>query len=252
MYVRGVLKKIVNKTKILLMFSGGRDSFLAACRLIAQGYIVYMVTYDNGCMSYTSNAKSVAQRIISRFGEDRAKYVGIHMIAQNIVPLMRNALYSTTTDLSKKYPDLLMYQLQCLACHTAMYFHSIAFCKAHEIDFLAEGARKQQEFFVELPEMKQRYEMLCQQFGLKLLLPVFELESDIQRKQELAEWGFLPKSYESQCWLGCPMKCSLTELQIVSLAKFYDKEILPLSRMTTNKLIDKKRFIDGVAEISLN
>lgn len=245
------MEKSLNKKKVLLMFSGGRDSFLAACRLIAKGYMVYLIAYDNGCISYISNAREVAQRIICRFGKYRVKYVGVHMIAQNILPLMQRALYSTPKDISSEYPDLLIYQLQCLACHTAMYLHSIAFCKANGIDFLAEGAREQQQFFVELPEMKQRYEALCKHYGLALLLPVFELDSDIQRKQELAEWGFLPKSYESQCWLGCPMKEPLTEPQIASLAKYYDNEILPLAQGTIDKLIDTKRFDVGTAGISL-
>ena len=35
---------------VLLMLSGGRDSFLAACRLIEEGWHVHMITYDNGCI----------------------------------------------------------------------------------------------------------------------------------------------------------------------------------------------------------
>ena len=40
---------------VILMLSGGRDSFLAACRLLddKNQYKIKMVTYDNGC-SYGS------------------------------------------------------------------------------------------------------------------------------------------------------------------------------------------------------
>lgn len=37
-----------NENAVLLMLSGGRDSFLSACRLIEDGWYVHMITYDNG------------------------------------------------------------------------------------------------------------------------------------------------------------------------------------------------------------
>ena len=43
--------------RALLMLSGGRDSFLSACLLIEEGYQVYMVTYDNGCISDIGSTK---------------------------------------------------------------------------------------------------------------------------------------------------------------------------------------------------
>ena len=49
---------------VLLMLSGGRDSFLAACRLIEEGWHVHMITYDNGCISNIEQAKTVAELII--------------------------------------------------------------------------------------------------------------------------------------------------------------------------------------------
>ena len=42
------------KNSILLMLSGGRDSFLSACRLIEQGRRVHMITYDNKCILVTA------------------------------------------------------------------------------------------------------------------------------------------------------------------------------------------------------
>ncbi len=242
------MSNVKEQKKVLLMLSGGRDSFLSACRLISNGFFVYMVTYDNGCMSCSSNAMEVAKRIIHRFGSDKAQYVGIHMIAQNINPLMKQALYSSPIELCKDYPHLLMYQLRCLACHTAMYLHSIAFCKVYGIDYLSEGAREQQGFFVELPEMKQRYESLCKNYNLNLIMPVYDLESDVQRKLELAEWGFLPKSYEPQCWIGCPMEQSLSNDQLQSLTRYYDKAILPVLNDIIDRLIEKKKLKDICGE----
>lgn len=230
--------------KALLMMSGGRDSFLAACRLVEDDYQVYMVTYDNGRMSQTENVLDLMNRIEYRFGEERIKVVGIHTIASNIRPLMQMVLYNETINICEKYPHLLLSQLNCLVCHTVMYFHSIAYCKQHDIHTIAEGLREEQKFFVELPEMKERYEALCEKYGIKLELPVYDLKSDLERKDELAEWGFHPKTYEPQCWIGCPILADLTKEQRSDLAKYYDNEIEKCADEIIGRLVSKKKVIN--------
>ncbi len=230
------------KKRVLLMLSGGRDSFLSVCRLIAEGYHVTMITYDNGRMSSTDNVLKLVKRIEKRFGEDTVSFAGIHTIAQNINPLLGKVLYSESNEIADAYPHLVLNQLNCLACHTVMYLHSIAYCKAHGIDTLAEGARKQQKFFVELPEMRKQYKKLCRNHGIELCLPVYDLDSDIIRKEEIAEWGFLPKSYEPQCWTGCPLLRELDEPQRQDLERYYETEILPVADEMIEKLFVKKKI----------
>lgn len=216
-----------SREKVLLMLSGGRDSFLSACHLIENGYYVCMATYDNGHMSMVENAQNVAMRVIKRYGEDNAEFVGVSLISHLIFPLYSYLLYNEVQDISKKYPNLVPSQVNCLACHTAMYVESIAYCKLKSINYIAEGARLEQGFFVELQEMKERYERLCKEHDIKLLTPVYNLESDWERKQLLAMRGFLPKTFEPQCWLGCPLKEPLSTSQRKSLANFYDNEVSP-------------------------
>ncbi len=236
------IQKGGNGNQVLLMVSGGRDSFLAACRLISEGYHIFTITYDNGYMSHTQNALEISQRLQLRFGTERVQTAGIHTIALDLKALMNKLLYNEIFEICKNYPNLLLNQANCLACHTTMYFHSIAYCKARSIPVLSEGARLYQKFFVELPEMRERYENLCKNHGIQLKLPVYDLESDIERKTELSEWGFLPKSYEPQCWMGCPMLKELTDPQRKSLADYYDNEIAPLANSMIQKLIPKKKI----------
>lgn len=230
------------KREVLLMLSGGRDSFLSACRLVSEGCKVVMVTYDNGHMSKSELARETADRIIDRFGTDCSEFAGIYTIAQSIRPLMERILYSDLVELCKDYPHLLVYQMNCLACHTAMYCHSIAYCIANGLSAIAEGAREKQCFFVELPEMKERYEKLCAEYEIELCMPVYKLDSDDERKRELADWGFLPKSYEPQCWLGCPMFDQLTKEQRESMVMYYDNEIEPIAKRMIEELIPKKKI----------
>lgn len=238
-----MMENMNNEKRALLMLSGGRDSFLSVCRLIEDGYQVFLVTYDNGHMSKTDNVKVLSERLDQIFGRDRVRHIGIHFIAQNIRPLLSKALYQEPVELCRDYPHLLLSQVNCLACHTAMYFHAIAYCKAHEIDTIAEGAREEQKFFVELPEMKKRYEELCGKYGIELRLPVYDLKSDMERKDELGEWGFLPKSYEPQCWLGCAMLQELTDEQRKSLTDYYDQEIAPKASGMIKRLTGQKRIL---------
>lgn len=212
---------------VLLMFSGGRDSFLSACYLIEHGHRVHMITFNNGCMSGENSVADVARRVIEKYGESRATFVGIHSVAANLYKLQKDYLYKQIKDTSDKYPALRPAQLPCLACHTAMYLESIAYCKTHKIRYLAEGARESQKFFVELPEMVERYRELTSKNGIDLLLPVYDLVSDWDRKLELADRGFIPKTLEPQCWIGCPLGEELSREEIDSLAAFYDASMRP-------------------------
>ncbi len=46
----------MSKKEVLTLFSGGKDSFLATCLLIEEGFKVYMVTFENGAGVASHNA----------------------------------------------------------------------------------------------------------------------------------------------------------------------------------------------------
>lgn len=224
------MEKIKNKSEkpgVLLMFSGGRDSYLAACKLIEEGYYVHMITFDNGCTSNLKAVKKVAKTIIDKYGKDRARYIGIWNTAWHNMILNEGLQYMKPVDLIVKYPELLPYEATCLCCRTAMYLVSMAYCKAMDIGCISEGARKQQRFFVESDEMKSRYEKLCMNNGIQLLWPVYELESDTERKIELGRRGLMTKTLESQCHIGKSQQHELTEKEKESLSRYYDEKIEP-------------------------
>lgn len=217
----------MSEKEVLLMLSGGRDSLLCACRLVRDGYFVRMITFDNGCSSGIDNVSHTAKRIIERFGKGKVAFEGTYRTAQDLSLFMDTFHYTELQELSRNYPCLVSYQVDCLACHTAMYAHAIAYCNANDLSVLAEGGRRQQKFFVELDEMKQRYTDLCKKHGIELIYPVYELESDMDRKTEISRYGFLPKVYECQCWLGRKMHNELTNDQRRDLTAFFDNEICP-------------------------
>ena len=62
----------MKKKEVILMFSGGRDSFLSACYLIEDGFRVCMATFENGAGLQTYNAAHGARRIIETYGQEKA------------------------------------------------------------------------------------------------------------------------------------------------------------------------------------
>lgn len=237
-------KKLENSNvhpTVLHMMSGGRDSFLAAALLIEQGFKLKMVTFDNGHIDHVERAKLAAQWITEKYPESDSSYLPVIKTAMTFHEYMLQEWYRKSEERLKLYPELQMYQAHCLACKTAMYVHAIAYCKANGIAFLSEGARESQGFFVELPEMKERYERICQDNGIQLLLPVYDLESDLKRKRQLCDRGLSTKTLEPQCYLGCPLRSPLTENEKRDLAKYFDQELYTIIQSDIDDLIEAKR-----------
>jgi hypothetical protein len=165
-------------------------------------------------------------------------------VVSSLFRLQEAFLYQTINQSSERYPYLRPAQLPCLACHTGMYLESIVYCKTHNIHYIAEGARKSQKFFVELPEMVKRYKTLTQQYNIELLLPVYELSDEWERKLKLSDRGYIPKTLEPQCWIGCPLREELSSDEVNSLSEYYDMEMKPkLSDIIEKKI--KERSFEG-------
>ena len=224
-----------SKKEVLLMFSGGRDSFLSACRLVSQGYHVKMITFDNGCISGLTRPGETVSTIIDKFGSENISFEGVYSIISIKHEISDYFDYIPLDELASKYNKLILGQTRCLMCKTAMYIAAIKYCKSKNIKFLAEGARESQGFFVENECMINRYKQLCVDNNIELLTPVFKLEDEWKRKIDLLGYGFDSKTFEMQCFLGTPLKEKLNDEQIKSLVDFFDKELL----LNTKRIIDK-------------
>ena len=226
--------------KVLLMLSGGRDSFLTACKLLEDknNYHVYMVTYDNGCMCGADRVKLVADRIIERYGADRAEYLGVFSTAGIAREFFHPYFNMTPEEQLKRFKGMTPSQFHCLVCRTAMYIHSIWLCKLLDIPTIAEGGRKSQEFVVELEGMaKKRYKDLVESQGLNLLLPVYydgadwtkdkDFSADWERDNELLMRGYRSKCDEAKCFIGVPINGSVNNDVIEGTHAYYDEVMLP-------------------------
>ncbi len=230
---------------VLLMLSGGRDSFLSACKILedSKNYKVKMVTYDNGCSYKSNNAKLTADRIIKQYGSERAEYLGVYKISSVIREFFFPYFNMKPNEQEKKYLGMTPSQFHCLTCRTSMYIYSILICKKYNISYIAEGGRKSQQFVIELPGMIERYTKLVESQGLHLLLPVYDMVDDWRRDNELMRRGFISKCFEAKCLIGVPINDSVDDTVIEGVHRYYDEEIL--KKINELNLLENLFFLDN-------
>lgn len=160
------------------MYSGGKDSVACIAKLIKEGYRVHLITFDNGCMQFTGYETELALKLELRYGKHKVYWGGV---LSNLAYLREHQYLSATMTFSEfieKYGDFTAGQLQCLNCRTAMYRVAILYARQNGIEYIAEGAREEQLFALEQKPMKEKYEKLCQEFGINLLWPVWKKTDD--------------------------------------------------------------------------
>ncbi|XOB40911.1 MAG: hypothetical protein ACKKMW_02480 [Candidatus Nealsonbacteria bacterium] len=231
------------KKEVILLFSGGRDSFLSACYLVEEGFKVYMVTFENGIGLQVHNAEHGAKRIIERYGKEMVEFLGPHCVAGVWREFFLPYFNMKPSEILSEYGELTISQFHCLTCRSAMYVWTIIKANQMGIKYIADGARKDQGFVIELPIMIKKFKDFLAEYSIELLLPVLNLDSNWERKNLLLLRGFTPKTLEPQCLIGAPLpKMPSKEIQ-TAVVNYFDKVVLPRAReiiKTQSKVILKK------------
>lgn len=188
---------------VLLLYSGGFDSLLSACRLVNDGYNVYLIHFDNGSSIGFKRVSEGAKLIEERF-EGRVKYLGVVSTVGffNNFKKIENLSFS---EIANKYGNASISQYQCLLCRSAMYEMAIGIARQYNIYNIAEGARICQKFAIEQKPMIEEYRQLLEKYHIKLLTPVLDLIDDYEKLIEISRWGFDLSPYEGKCFLGYPL-----------------------------------------------
>jgi len=208
--------------EVLLMYSGGLDSFLSCARLVYQGYKVYLIHFDNGSCIGTENIQKGAQRLKQMY-KDKVEFLGIASTAGKFV------YYRELTDienlnaeeLNNKYGKISMSQYRCLLCRMAMYTYTVALAKKMNIKYIAEGARKSQLFAIEQEELLDEFRLFCNKYDIELLTPVFDVVDGYEKENEIFMWDVNLCACEAKCLLGYPMNRKLTMEEIDDIRELY-------------------------------
>lgn len=218
--------------RVLLMYSGGYDSILSMFKLMNFGYNVLLVNYDNGCE--ISNGYEVKQAM--KYQEKyypKIEYIGKITTVTGFMYNNRLTDNIPMNEMVEKYGNTTISQIRCLNCRSAMYVESIKYCLDNNIHYIAEGARKSQLFSIEQPPVIESYKKLVNEYGLELLLPVWDLEDDFDKETLIMGyddnrggatlWG---KS-ESKCVLGIPLEEAVPEEYTNTIKKLLEELIIP-------------------------
>jgi len=226
----------------LVLFSGGKDSFLTACNAIKQGYRAILLSCSNGCIVGEKNFSHGAKRLIRKYGEDRVQFAGIAFTVGGISKFNESWSYKSFSALAENYPHLSNYQVICLTCQTAMWASALAYARAKEITQVVCGYRRSDLFCTGMEEYLARIRLVAKQFGIAVDVPVWDLVDEWERDRLMSDYGFEPRVLEASCVLGCPCKEHMSSEYQNELMQYFDfvlkrtlveriKELTPIYRV---------------------
>lgn len=229
--------------EVLLFYSGGLDSKLAAIYLIFKGYHVNLIHFDNGSSIGTERIVEGFKELEQRFGSDKISYLGIVSTfgMMKRFSKINNLKFSTMIE---KYGNTTISQYQCLPCRSAMYYYGALIALEKGISIVATGSRKSQQFAIEQPQMIEEYRRFLNHLGLELLTPVYDLVDDYERKLESGDLNLLTSPYESQCLLGYHIEeeYPVDEEAVRGIVKIFQETILPEMHRLIQTESEKQRI----------
>lgn len=206
---------------VLLLYSGGKDSTLAAIRLYNAGYNIHFIHFDNGHMRDQDKPYLTFQET---FGKKDDFYFDYELSSVDIKTIFEEYYSNWSTNFTND--PALTSEIRCLSCRMAMYTKTIEIAKKEGFKYIAEGARISQKFMLEQLPITNRLKELAESQGIKLLLPVLYVNDDQQEIEELLANGYSSKTWESKCLIGKPAK-DKTEEDKIAIIDYYDSVLKP-------------------------
>ena len=189
----------------VLMFSGGRDSTLAALRLHQQGYAITLVTVK-------SNHLFGIDHVHQRLRELR-----------HVIPT--DTQWMTIRQPEELRTDTSFYEMTCLPCHHAYVVVAAALSINLRTRYLAFGYAGYQNTWPEQTLLAtSRLRTLLVRHEIELLLPVYDLESREQVENELRSYSVSPESLEQKC-LQQVHNVELSEDKLYAQISLWEKAI---------------------------
>lgn len=172
-----------------VLFSGGRDSSLAACLLANSGLCVHLLTCNNGASFGCDLPDYRASELATVFGDRIAN----RTVASTIGLFRRIALADIEDDFSKYKTNLIV-----LGSQLAMHSEAIVYCIRNSIKSVATGfATYQSDYPEQRPEAIAAFREFLGEFNLAYSTPVYEYPNADVVKYQLLDFGITTKSLEA-------------------------------------------------------
>lgn len=241
----------------LVLFSGGKDSFITACMEVEQGlantrdYVVHLISFNGGAMVAEENLLHGAARLQNRYGLDRIVYDGIYNTSSVIARLNRQWMYLTQQELGEMYSDMTNCQFQCLHCQSAMWICAIAYAISHNIHRIVAGNRASDPFCTGMKRFMDVMKEHGEKHHIVIDLPVFDKTdwdecSGWARDNEMLLRDFNPYVLEPKCLIGSAPKFGLSYAERSSMMEYFTEHIQP----KIDELIDQMILIFNSIKLS--
>lgn len=240
-------------SEILLLFSGGKDSFISACREIHAGNRIVLISFNNSAVIGEKNILHGVARLQRKYGKDRIIYAGCYNTGAIIQSLKDKWADMPWSVLGEQYPNLTNTQITCLHCQTAMWIAAIAYARAKGIRQIDAGYKQSDPFCTGLSAFHQEIQALAEKHFCKINFPVLddrawvESPGGIERDYEMARYGFLHSVYEPKCMLGRPAPPMTLEMK-QDMAKYFSNDLRQVAEDEIEHMIPIFRAIQLTPE----
>lgn len=216
---------ILNKPTALVLFSGGKDSFITACDAVARGYRVVLLSCQGGSLIGEQHLAWGAERLVKRFGSDSVEYAGIIYTGSAMSRLNEEWAQLTWKELGERFPLLINCQVQCLHCQTAMWTCAIALAFARGINTILCGYKNTDVFCTGLKSYLDGIKAIAEGYKIHCSAPLWDMVDDYERDCKMGLYGFNPQVLDPKCLMGRPPVQLLSE-DAASEMKDYVRDVL--------------------------
>lgn len=179
----------------LVMFTGGRDSTLAACHLMLQGIPVQLYSANSGCSLHRGILTHRVDELRRRFGD---LVVG-HAVEDISGAFRAIAIEHIESDILKYRKNLVL-----LGEKLAIHAHLVDFCRRNDITVVNDGITNYQKEFPEQRLVaKEFFVKMMEKFDIQYHSPIYEFaQSADDVKYKLLQLGISTKSLEGVSIFG--------------------------------------------------
>jgi tRNA(Ile)-lysidine synthase TilS/MesJ len=173
----------------LVMFTGGRDSTLAACLLMLNDVPVHLFSANSGCSLHRGLISTRVEELKRRFGD----LVLAHVVEDISGSFRTLAIEQIEVDILRFHKNLVL-----LGEKMAIHAHVINYCHRNGIATVNDGiAHYQREFPEQRMVARDYFIEFMQEYGIEYNSPIYEIaRSSDDVKYRLLQLGLSTKSLE--------------------------------------------------------
>lgn len=179
-----------NNEGVMLLFSGGYGSVLAADRLASKGTKVYLITFDNECIKSIDTRNAAAKMLMDKFNTDSVQNIvdlGVENIYGIWQMIARPILTMSYTAMGADYGAMSHNQTDYLVLRSAMLAAAAIKCKSHNINMIAVGDISYDYFAAQHTETFDIHSsMLKDLFNLEYKRPIWDVKDELDILSELS------------------------------------------------------------------